>query len=214
MACHAGGRGVTRVKIFQLLTKGYSARSIAKMLSIRPPTVTFHKRKIQEETGAVLVADRSPRLEDQDGLAARVQDDLDKLLTYRQIAEKHGISTSSITAALNRGALKKPKTKQMHMNSEELGRHWSGRVATIAFRKSMKKRLRREGRPQKCEECGITHWRGHPVILELHHKTDDSTKNMPQDLALVCLNCHSLTASYRGRNTRASKKKRHAPCGA
>jgi predicted HNH restriction endonuclease len=57
-------------------------------------------------------------------------------------------------------------------------------------------------RGQKCEECG---WdKKNPVtgIVPLHvdHIEGDRTKNRPEDLRLLCPNCHSLTPTYQHLN--------------
>jgi hypothetical protein len=125
-------------------------------------------------------------------------------ITKRYLEKETG---KKFLEAIERGSLKKPSTKQRHMTAEQLGRHWTGRVATQAFRRAMKRKLIAEGRPWRCEGCGLTKWRGQSIILELHHKHGDPKRNMPEDFELLCLNCHSMTESYRGKNTRAARAK-------
>ena len=50
----------------------------------------------------------------------------------------------------------------------------------------------------KCEECGLETWRGKPIPLELHHIS--GRKNTPENVVLLCANCHALTPNYRNRN--------------
>ena len=57
-------------------------------------------------------------------------------------------------------------------------------------------------KPHKCECCGNTEWMGNPIPLELHHKDGDRTHNELSNYELLCPNCHALTDSYRGKNSR------------
>lgn len=50
-----------------------------------------------------------------------------------------------------------------------------------------------------CEECGISEWRGKPIVLEVHHKDSDTNNNTFDNFQALCPNCHSLTEGWRGR---------------
>ena len=43
----------------------------------------------------------------------------------------------------------------------------------------------------KCEECGITEWRGKPITIQLHHINGDRSDNRVENLRMLCPNCHS-----------------------
>jgi 5-methylcytosine-specific restriction endonuclease McrA len=58
----------------------------------------------------------------------------------------------------------------------------------------------------RCEQCGITEWRGMPLTMHLHHKDGDGTNNQLENLELICANCHSQTDTYGGRNGHRRKK--------
>lgn len=65
----------------------------------------------------------------------------------------------------------------------------------------LKKRLLKNGIfEHKCYECGITMWRGVPVPIELEHKNGNSRDHRLENLTILCLNCHGLTETWRGRN--------------
>jgi len=54
----------------------------------------------------------------------------------------------------------------------------------------------------ECSKCGFN--KRHPddgrSILEINHIDGDGTNHSPQNLEVLCPNCHSLTSTYRGRN--------------
>ena len=70
----------------------------------------------------------------------------------------------------------------------------------------LKKRLLEDGIKQHvCEHCGLMHWQGMEIPLELHHINGDNRDNRLENLQLLCPNCHALTDSYRGRNKKSPK---------
>lgn len=50
------------------------------------------------------------------------------------------------------------------------------------------------------------------VVLEIHHIDGNSDNNVLSNVMLLCPNCHSLTDTYKARNTgkgRASRRQRY-----
>lgn len=67
----------------------------------------------------------------------------------------------------------------------------------------LKKRIIASGlKLNRCECCGLTHWMGKNIPLELHHINGIKTDLRLENLQLLCPNCHSLTENYRGKNIR------------
>jgi len=63
-----------------------------------------------------------------------------------------------------------------------------------------------------CAECGLSEWRGKKIVLELEHRDGNSENNSPENLCLICPNCHSQTDTYKGKNKgqgRHSRKLRY-----
>jgi len=58
----------------------------------------------------------------------------------------------------------------------------------------------------KCETCDISEWQGQPLSLHLDHIDGNSDNNFPNNLRLLCPNCHSQTETFSGRNKKNSKR--------
>ena len=60
-----------------------------------------------------------------------------------------------------------------------------------------------------CEECRQSEWRGSPIPLDVHHLNGDWKNDHPDNLRLLCKNCHALTPEYGGRNRGKGRKFRY-----
>lgn len=70
----------------------------------------------------------------------------------------------------------------------------------IASKLSVKSYLLKEQNGQ-CASCSIsTTWNDKPLVFDLEHKDGDSSNNSRVNLELLCPNCHSQTATYKGKN--------------
>lgn len=65
----------------------------------------------------------------------------------------------------------------------------------------LKLRLIKEGlKENKCEECGISEWRGKSLSCQIHHINGVNNDNRLENLQFLCPNCHSQTDTFSGRN--------------
>lgn len=110
---------------------------------------------------------------------------------------------------------------QADLNYKEYIERWlkgkeKGVIAKIAISNHIKKWLV-EVRGEKCEDCGWNkkHLTTNKVPLELHHIDGNYLNNKPQNLYLLCSNCHSLTPTFKnlnkgkGRNSRIKMPVKH-----
>jgi hypothetical protein len=68
---------------------------------------------------------------------------------------------------------------------------------TIRSRSNIKRRLIAAGlKREECEECGLTEWRGRPLLFALHHINGVVNDNRLENLAILCPNCHSQTDNF------------------
>ena len=52
----------------------------------------------------------------------------------------------------------------------------------------------------ECACCKIVEWNNKSIVLELEHKDGNSENNTPDNLCLICPNCHSQTDTFKGKN--------------
>lgn len=82
---------------------------------------------------------------------------------------------------------------QSWSKNEQL-KNWSDYARSGSVRKQLIKQL-----GNKCQECGITEWRNHPLSIEMDHIDGDRTNNNVTNLKLLCPNCHSITPTWKGK---------------
>lgn len=85
----------------------------------------------------------------------------------------------------------------------------NGRLIGIFLRSQILKRFCVEERGEKCEECGLSEWRNKKIPLNVHHVNGDAKNNRPENIQLLCLNCHGLTENYGRLNKNCTRDYRY-----
>lgn len=63
-------------------------------------------------------------------------------------------------------------------------------------------------RGHACEQCRQSDWESQPMPLEVDHIDGDAGNNHPDNLRLLCPNCHALQPTSKGRNRGRGRKAR------
>jgi len=70
-------------------------------------------------------------------------------------------------------------------------------VKDSKYRGGLKKRLLDAGLlTYACAWCGITEWRGQPLVLRLDHTNGDNRDNRIENLRLLCPNCDAQNPTF------------------
>jgi len=174
----------TREAVRDLLEAGLSRAEIGRSLGISRPTVTYHAQRLGFESDS--------------GPARRydwveIQRYYDEGHSITGCQRRFGFTRKTFMDAVKRGAV--------------VSRPQAAPIATYLttgkrqHRGNLKRRLLGEGlKDARCEECGISEWRGRPLSLELHHANGDGRDNRLENLQLLCPNCHSQTETFGVRN--------------
>ena len=65
----------------------------------------------------------------------------------------------------------------------------------------------------RCSNCNLNEWMGSKLVCEVEHKDGNSENSSPNNVCLLCPNCHSQTDTYKAKNRgngRHSRRKRYA----
>lgn len=179
-----------RARVRELHAWGMTFAAIAEELGVTPPTVSYHARRL-----GIPADKRSARRYDW----GEIQAAYDSGLTVRECAQRFGFCLASWHGAVRRGAIT-PRPRELPLDKllikgKRRGRH------------NLKRRLIEAGlKENRCEECGLSDWRGKPLLLELHHINGDPLDNRLENLQMLCGNCHSQTDNYGGRNGHRRKR--------
>jgi len=77
----------------------------------------------------------------------------------------------------------------------------------IPYRPRLRKYLI-EKHGKTCSICKLTEWMEKEIPLDLDHIDGNSENNLPENLRLVCLNCHGQTPTFKGKNKGNGRKYR------
>jgi hypothetical protein len=160
---------------------------IARELGIAPATVCYHARRLGY-----------PPQPKQRYDWAQVQAFYDSGHTYRETKARFGFSSGAWGKAVEAGKL----VTRRNVTTLDT---WLVEHSTVN-RQHLKRRLIEAAlKLDRCEQCGISEWRGRPITLEVHHRNGVRDDNRLENLAILCPNCHSQTDSFGGRNATTTR---------
>lgn len=111
--------------------------------------------------------------------------------TVKEAIEKYKLDVSHFTGQSHSKNIGKYKTP--------IEKYFNNEVRVTSHK--LRIRLINEGYfEKKCSCCGLTHWLGEEIPLELHHKDGDKENNSLDNLELRCPNCHYFTETYKTKN--------------
>lgn len=175
-----------REVVRQMLAQGLTQAEIGRRLGITRPTVSYHARRL-----GVPARDECAHRYDW----GEIQRAYDSGLSVRDCSRRFGFALCSWNAAVKRGAIR-PRPRRMPLDTLLV----AGRLKTN--RSHLKRRLLDEGlKANRCEQCGLTEWRGQFLSMALHHINGEGKDNRLSNLELLCPNCHAQTENFAGRNT-------------
>ncbi|MFE3721419.1 HNH endonuclease signature motif containing protein [Streptomyces cyaneofuscatus] len=104
-----------------------------------------------------------------------------------------GIDTSHFSAPPRTGDVRRRRPEELLVDqSQNLARRIPG--------ERLKRAMIALGAAERCALCGTGRtWRERPLPLEVDHIDGNWRNNRPENLRLLCPNCHSTTDTYRGR---------------
>ena len=113
--------------------------------------------------------------------------------SYRKTAAYFGFASAAWYKAIKRGEIKtRPMGKPIKML-----------LLTGKSRQNIKHRLLRAGLLEnRCEECGLSEWRGRPLTAHIDHINGIRNDHRLENLRMLCPNCHSQTETYSGHNVK------------
>jgi DNA-binding CsgD family transcriptional regulator/5-methylcytosine-specific restriction endonuclease McrA len=176
--------GERRRQVERLLNEGIGIAEIAERLGVAKPTVCYHARRL-----GVPAQERFRRRFDWE----EIQRAYSEGLSMRECMLRFGFSRQAWSDAVKRGDVV-PRDRRIPLELLLV----QGRPTS---RGHLKNRLVAAGlKEDRCEECGLSEWRGRRLGMQLHHKNGDGLDNRLENLVFLCPNCHSQTDTYGGRN--------------
>ena len=116
----------------------------------------------------------------------------------RACQRKFGFTTMTWYKAVARGVL---QPRQMRIRPVE-------EILRSPCRTTVKKNLLKLGiLENRCDECGLTEWRGKRLAIQIDHRNGVRDDNRLENLRMLCPNCHSQTDTFAARNWKVQRER-------
>ena len=86
----------------------------------------------------------------------------------------------------------------------------SGKCPNVSSSKLRSWLLRNGLKKNACEQCGLSSWNGHSLVVQVHHIDGNKHNNKLSNLQMLCPNCHSITDTYGFKGVKYKKGKDNA----
>jgi DNA-binding transcriptional ArsR family regulator len=178
----------TRRRVAELLAAGLSGAEVARRLQVSPATVSYHRRLLG-------LASSGPAVRRYDWDSVQAYHDGGH--SMRECRARFGFSSQTWHEARRRGAIR-TRGAALPLSDYLVAGRRVGRF-------HLKGRLLAEGlKEARCEQCGVSDWRGRPLPFDLHHVNGDPLDNRHANLQILCPNCHAQTPNFGVRNRRGA----------
>jgi 5-methylcytosine-specific restriction endonuclease McrA len=119
--------------------------------------------------------------------------------SYEDCRLRFGFSSTTWYKAKQRGELRtRPREWPVHKV-----------LAQSRSRLTIKRTLLKAGLLEnRCEECGLTQWRGRPISIQIDHRNGIRHDHRLENLRMLCPNCHSQTETFAARNVQRRNRSR------
>ncbi len=88
-----------------------------------------------------------------------------------------------------------------HRRAEWVERLKRGEI-TYSYTNGMIRSWLLETREHRCSKCKLIEWMGEPINLTMEHIDGNACNNQPENLELICWNCHSMTPTFGNKGKR------------
>jgi len=127
---------------------------------------------------------------------AIIQNYYDQNHSYSECRLRFGFCAKAWDGAVKRGAIRpRGRSKPIEAVLGSRSSSWNKKLKLI-----------REGYLQdRCDKCGLSDWRGKPLVIHIDHINGVKSDWRLENLRMLCPNCHSQTPTFAGRNLRNRK---------
>ena len=100
---------------------------------------------------------------------------------------------------------------QVKLKQKTIKEEWFSGKRNTGQTRSVLKNILVEMYGHICMSCNLSVWKDCPIALELDHKNGDPSDDRPENVWVICPNCHATTKSWKGRNKGNGRKSMGLP---